>query len=246
MTGAITFDFHNTLVRCDHWFELEVRTLPVVVLKELDGSVGQVDTADLTDAYRELRLDIIAHGRELDAVSGVYEAFRRIGVSVSPSIIGPIIDCAMLKAVDKAELMPGVRGTLLYLASSGARLGVVSSAVHHKFLEWALSRLGIADTFSAIVSSALTGFYKSRPEIYDCALAALGATAGQSVHVGDSYRFDHLTGKEAGLATVWLNPPSNIRPPDGAKPDLELVSLEGAGPSLLTLLDRRQRDARAN
>ena len=30
---AITFDFHNTLIHCDPWFELEVRTLPGAFLR---------------------------------------------------------------------------------------------------------------------------------------------------------------------------------------------------------------------
>jgi len=28
MRSAITFDFHNTLIRCDPWFDLEVAGLP--------------------------------------------------------------------------------------------------------------------------------------------------------------------------------------------------------------------------
>jgi HAD superfamily hydrolase (TIGR01509 family) len=246
VSAAITFDFHNTLVRCDQWFQLEIRTLPAVVAGHLSTRRIIPDASTLTAAYRGLRAEIMAHGREVDAVDGVQETFRRAGATVTSAEIRPIIDEVMATAMEEAELLPGAQSTISFLRDNGVPLGVVSSAVHHQSLEWALSRLGVAQEFLAVVSSARAGFYKSRPEIYNCALETLGARPERSVHVGDSYRFDHLAGQQAGLATVWLRDTAAEARGDGIAPDLELTTLEGAGPDIFTLFRSRRGDQRAD
>ena len=240
MSAAITFDFHNTLVRCEKWFELEIRTLPAVVAQHLPAHASLPDAEILTSAYHGLRTEIIGHGHEVEAADGVQETFRRVGATVSPIEIRSIIDHVMAEAMEEAELLPGAKSTLRHLSDNAVPLGVVSSAVHHQSIEWALGRLGVADEFQAVISSARAGFYKSRPEIYDYALGALGARAERSVHVGDSYRFDHLAGQRAGLATVWLREARSEAVTDSVEPDLELSTLEGAGPDILALFKRRQ------
>jgi putative hydrolase of the HAD superfamily len=82
----------------------------------------------------------------------------------------------------------------------------VSSAVHHPFLDWTLARFGLGDAFTTIITSASSGFYKSRPEIYQAALRDLGVAATETIHVGDSYRFDVQGARRAGLRTVWYAP----------------------------------------
>lgn len=246
MTAAVTFDFHNTLVRCDRWFDLEVRSLPVVVHQALFARATLTQNDALIEAYRKLRSEVIAHGREMDAVNCVAETYRRIGLSVAPTELQPIVDAVMAEALEEAELLPGVRSTLQFLRSHSVRLGIVSSAVHHLFLEWALERFDVADAFDVVVSSARAGYYKSRREIYDYALDSLGANANRSVHVGDSYRFDHLAARDIGLATVWIREPSSVGTQIGSIPDLELTTLEGAGPEILALFQSRQGNSSAD
>jgi putative hydrolase of the HAD superfamily len=89
------------------------------------------------------------------------------------------------------------------LHGRGLRCGIVSSAVHHPFLEWTLERFGLTAAFASVVTSASSGYYKSRPEIYQTALRALGVAPGEAVHVGDSYRFDVQGARRAGLRTIW-------------------------------------------
>lgn len=240
MSAAITFDFHNTLVRCDRWFDLEVRSLPAVVAELLDGKQSPKRDNELTIAYGALRKEIIEHGRELSSAAGVIEAFRRVERQVDDVAVGACVDEVMAEVVADAELLPGVADTLGFLVARDVALGIVSSAVHHEFLVRSLARLGELDSFKVVVTSASAGFYKSRPEIYAAALSALGANAAQSVHVGDSYRFDHLAARGAGLATAWLRRPGAEPLDGGPPPDLELETLEGAGPKLLELLLSRQ------
>jgi putative hydrolase of the HAD superfamily len=92
--------------------------------------------------------------------------------------------------------------------------------------------------FQSVVTSASSGFYKSRPEIYWTALDQIGAAPERSIHVGDSYRFDVLGGMRAGLATVWLSddPEAGEKSP---APDAIVGSLIGAGLAIRSALSTR-------
>ncbi len=60
MKRVVLFDFHNTLVTCDSWLELEIRTLPALALARLrrDGDLeGQPShtSEEAERLFRELR-----------------------------------------------------------------------------------------------------------------------------------------------------------------------------------------------
>jgi FMN phosphatase YigB (HAD superfamily) len=240
MQPAVTFDFHNTLIRCDAWFDMEVKKLPFEVARRLH-SAGNWPSSHpgepaLTAAYRALRTEIIEHGQELDSSEGVLETFRRVGVTVRRELITPIIDHLFAALVEQSSVVDGARESLAHLRDQGIRIGVVSSAVHHDFLESALQHHHLHHFLEEIVTSASSGFYKSRPEIYEVAFASLRAPLAQSVHVGDSFRFDHLAGMKAGLQTVWLNETGEDLPANQPEPTLTLNTLVGAGPRIHALL----------
>lgn len=204
---AVTFDFHNTLVRCDEWFALEIRELVPETLRLLAADGLVPDDDGLRDrarvAYRGLREAIIESGAECDALACTLTTLGRLGVTAPPEAVARAIEALMREALRPARPIPGAVAAVRELRRQGLRCGVVSSAVYHPFLEWALDAFGVRDAFAAVVSSASSGYYKSRPEIYQAALRALGATADRAVHVGDSYRFDVLGARRAGLRTVW-------------------------------------------
>jgi FMN phosphatase YigB (HAD superfamily) len=239
MRSAITFDFHNTLIRCDPWFDLEVAGLPGEVadaLASVGGGMPLHHRAQMTDTYRALRAEIIAHGNELDATEGVLETFARLGYVVPRDVVRPIVDRLFFPLIADSEVIDGVRETLAHIAQLGLAVGIVSSAVHHDFLEWTLEHHDLRSYFSDVTTSASSGFYKSRTEIFHVACERLGATPERTVHVGDSFRFDHLGGSAAGLRTIWFNQAGIDRPVDGPPPDLEITSLVGAGPLIERLL----------
>ncbi len=232
MRAAVTFDFHNTLVRCDEWFELEVRTLPLRVGQELGLPVD----VSLTQTYRDLRAEVIDHGVELDAVAGVVETFNRLGTQLDANTVRPVIDKLMMDLVPRSTLLSGVSESIRTLHDRGVHIGIISSAVHHDFLEWSLTHHGIRQYFAEVVSSARAGFYKSRTELYEVAYEWLGASRERSVHIGDSFRFDHLAGVRAGIATVWLNEPGAPAPSDGPLPRAEVSSMVRVDDVLMSLM----------
>ena len=204
---AITIDFHNTLARCDRWFELEVRALVPEVLAALGPAHGvNVDGALLErtrHAYRELRAGIIASGDEQDALVGTLATLELVGVALPTARVAEAIDGLMRAALAEVRPMPGAMEAVRALRDRGYRCAIISSAVHHPFLEWTIDRFGLGDAFATIVTSASSGYYKSRPEIYTTTLQGLGIAPDEAIHVGDSYRFDVQGARRAGLRAIW-------------------------------------------
>jgi HAD superfamily hydrolase (TIGR01549 family) len=232
MRSAITFDFHNTLIHCDEWFDLEVRDLPAKV----GAALSLTDDHAVTDAYRALRREVMEHGIEMDAVAGVVEAWRRTGVDLDDQTVQPIIDDLMRSLVPSSTVVPGATELLDDLRTWGIPIGVVSSAVHDAFLRWSLGYHGLLDAFSDVLSSAAAGYYKSRPEIYQIAYERLGADPGASVHIGDSFSYDHLTASRVGTGTIWLNTTGEPPPGNQPMPTAQVSSMDEVGKLLEALL----------
>lgn len=247
--SAITFDFHNTLAECPEWFELEVRSLPSAYLTwHASQDAATYTDAVLTEAddrYRALRREIMDHGNELTAEQSLRVIFDAMAIPAEDDQIVEGVAVLMRSAAARARPVPGAVDTVRAIAEAGVRLGVVSSAVYHPFLEWTLEEFGVKDVFTAIVTSASAGFYKSRPEIYLHAAELLTAQPGQMVHVGDSLRFDVGGASRAGMGTVWLQFPD--KPGDGSSfvPDLTVTTLEGSAPGILGVLAGRLQAPRS-
>jgi HAD superfamily hydrolase (TIGR01509 family) len=238
--GGITFDFHNTIAACDDWFQLEVRHLVSSFLswhaRSHRSTVKPDQLAAADAAYRTLRQEIHVHGIEQTAEQCLVTVLDQIGIDVPHDDIARGVHELMRETAPQASPKNGVIETVRQLAALGVPLGIVSSAVYHPFLEWTLERFAIHDAFTVIVTSASSGFYKSRPEIYLRAADAMGIAASNIVHVGDSLRFDVGGAQRAGMRAVLVaseRKPSSTGDPI---PDLIVPSLSGAAPSIVALL----------
>ena len=236
---AVTLDFHDTLFSCDDWFTLEVEELVPAFLAWRGGASRAAPSVALghqgKQRYRALRREVIASGLERDAVRSVIDVCAVLGLAVSRDEVEAGVEALMRGALATAEPMPGARQLVADLRAAGFRLAVISNAVHHPFLEWALAAHGLCDAFSAVVSSASAGYYKSRPEIFTHTLGALGVPAARAVHVGDSYRFDVQGAAAVGMRTVWFDRRREAGPDHRA--DLSVDSLDELAPRIRELLN---------
>jgi putative hydrolase of the HAD superfamily len=234
---AVTFDFHNTLVTCDRWFEVEVYTLVPAVLEWLAarGHVGRSSACpeEGRRRYRDLRATVIREGIEQDALACARHVIAELGLTVDADLLEQAVIAVMRETLDDAAPVDGAQAAVHALAERGVKLAVVSSAVFHPFLEWSLRRFGMLDAFEVVVTSASCGYYKSRPEIYQHAIDALGIDARSAVHVGDSYEYDVLGARRAGMRAVWLSQPRSNGHGDSNLADLTVSSLHGLAPALL-------------
>ena len=245
MTYAVTLDFHNTLAHCESWFELEVRGLLPRFLEWHADETGRELAAEThvmaATIYRDIRRSVIESGYELTAAACVVIGLERLDMQVAESEIDRGVEHLMRATLHDLAPIAGALNLIDDLRQAGVRLGIVSSAVYHPFLEWALEAFGVTDSFTSVVTSASAGFYKSRTEIYALTLKQLGVDPARSVHVGDSWRWDAGTAKRAGMKTVWLNAKNAEA---DIIPDLEIASLHGAAPAILDLLGLPSATAR--
>lgn len=205
MTTLVTFDFHNTIARCDAWFDLEIRDLPVRTLEILAPSALESHSRDgITASYRSLRKQVMDSGKEVDAVEGVRRVTDALGMDLKAADIAEAIEDLMREAAREATPIPGAVESIRAIAGEGIDIGVISSAVYHPFLEWTLERFGVADDLRFVMTSASTGVYKSNPDIYRLAMETAGAAPEASIHVGDSEKWDVWAAKEAGMRAVWF------------------------------------------
>ena len=100
-------------------------------------------------------------------------------------------------------VLPGVRETLPLLAKD-RRLGILSNSVAATRIDVAraLEAVGIAEHFSAIVTSAEIGWRKPHPLVFEAALSALQAQPGECAMVGNDLAADIAGAKGMGMRTI--------------------------------------------
>lgn len=208
--SAILFDFHNTLVTCDAWLDLEINTLPSLAIELLarKGVLSHVAPSDYERArtlFRELRQRARTSGVEVSAVDGVRDVLRQMGYEPPLREIEAAVAELEEACVPSAAPVPGALDTLRQLHSAGYRMAVVSSAGWPQFVEDALIREGMRPFFQHVLTSAGEGIYKSDPEIFRRACARLRVEPSRAIHVGDHAVYDVKTAGEAGLHTIWFD-----------------------------------------
>jgi putative hydrolase of the HAD superfamily len=85
-----------------------------------------------------------------------------------------------------------------------------------------LEKIGIRDLFDGVVSAAMAGAAKPARPIFDKAVEAGGASAVQTVHVGDHPFYDIHGARDAGLRAVWVNRNGDEWPDEYPTPDGEV------------------------
>ena len=101
-------------------------------------------------------------------------------------------------------LMPAAEDALDELHALGLQLVVVSNS--DGSVERALGELGLTSRLAAVFDSAIVGYEKPDPKIFEHALAESGAERNRTVHVGDMYYQDVEGARRAGLHGVLLDP----------------------------------------
>src|SRR4051812_12070605 len=86
MKRVVLFDFHNTLVTCDSWLDLEIRTLPGLVLEKLVGrgllAMSPRSKEEATNRFKALRQRVRESGVELSALDGTLLVLEEMNIDV--------------------------------------------------------------------------------------------------------------------------------------------------------------------
>jgi putative hydrolase of the HAD superfamily len=104
----------------------------------------------------------------------------------------------------KKALFDGATELLTYLQGKGYQMHLVTNGfenVQHQKIKHA----GLDPYFGAVITSEASNSLKPNKEIFDYAFAKTGATASNSIMIGDNQDADIKGGINAGMDTIFVN-----------------------------------------
>jgi len=119
------------------------------------------------------------------------------------------------EARNDVTLFPEARPALVALRERFVLIAVTNGNAN-------LEKIGIRDLFDGVVSATMAGAAKPERPIFDMAVEAGGASAGQTLHVGDHPLYDVHGARNAGLRAVWVNRNGGQWPEDYPQPNAEV------------------------
>jgi putative hydrolase of the HAD superfamily len=104
------------------------------------------------------------------------------------------------------------------------RLGVLSNFYGN--VGTLCEEAGLKPFLRVILDSVIVGLKKPDPKFFQLALEGVKAPASETAFVGDSFERDIIPAKALGMTTFWMTSEQSRVPPDPAKVDHILHSLE--------------------
>ena len=209
MVKAVFFDFYKTLaVWGQQSFEASLRKIAARYRVEInwgryeaaveslfvDTPLPSLDTDYLMESVMATMMRECEFVRELGIQEHVEQVAWELLQSGHP-----------LFAASNAKLYDDVVPTLQHLRGNGFKLAIVSN--WDTPLDPLTERLGIADYFDAITAShdMRVRSEKPDPHIFNYTLTAVGVSAAEAVHVGDTYEADIVGAEGVGIRPILLD-----------------------------------------
>lgn len=208
MVKAVFFDFYDTL--CTWGQPLIVR------LQKIADRYGfEIDAARYAAARENLYAEASGSDPTTHAlletmqeiIESYYEFVKALGVQehVEQMTWELLQSEHSLFAANAATLYEDTVPTLQHLRDTGLKLAIVSN--WDTPLDPLTERLGIAHYFDIIVAShdARVRSAKPDPHIFNYTLAAIGVSAEDAVHVGDTYEADIIGARNVGIRPILID-----------------------------------------
>lgn len=158
------------------------------------------------------------------------------------------IDLNTVMQVYDWQPMPGVvpyKDTIPVLQSlrqNGYKIGLITNAMMPMWMrDVELRHYDLLNYFDVRLTSGDVGYIKPHPAIYHEALKNLEARPEQAVFVGDRPAYDIAGANNAGMISVWLDPPHLAEKLDGIEADYTITHLTELLPILADLELDNQR-----
>lgn len=180
------------------------------IIFDIDGTLLDTVFADLT-GLREALLDAFGIDYPISELQGALgvpsiDILRKYNIPEGdiPRLIQRWED-GIQRNFDSVSLFPGIRETVTRLETEGFELGIVTSKTQKEFAT-DFPQFGIAEMFGVIITADDTLKHKPFPEPLLKYLEYAGASAEQSIYIGDSV-YDLQSAKDAGIdfaVAEWL------------------------------------------
>lgn len=210
---AVLFDMDDTLLDWrdvqQNWSQIDRRYLHnVVSWLRKEGIAGSIDLDKLGYAFSSRHRAAWGEaGKTLVAPHMpqiLVEALEAVGVEPSAIDEADLIEAYDWRGVAGCRVFPDVPPALEMLTDAGLRLGIVTNASQPMSMRDAeLRQHDLLERFpDCRIAAVETGRIKPHPHIFDCALARLGASATETVFVGDHWEADIKGALGVGMRAV--------------------------------------------
>ncbi len=131
------------------------------------------------------------------------------------------------------SLFPGALETLVEIrnARPDRPIGMITNGPE-EFQAPKIELLGLEPYFDFIIISGVFGAHKPEPSIFAEALRLGGASADQTVYIGDSIENDMAGARASGILPIWMNRVGRAWTPATPQPELTITDLEQLPPIL--------------
>ncbi|MBR9974961.1 MAG: HAD family hydrolase [Bacteroidetes bacterium] len=207
MIQAITIDFWNTIV--DSRNGERRRAARNQAMAEVFNRVGrpwdeQQVAAAFEHSYETFERHWHGEQRTMRAAESLDVIWRFLGIEVPEDAHARMItqiEDSILEGMP--GLLPGCAEALAELAARVPLVLISDTAFSPgRVLRRVLEQHDIAGFFRDMVFSDETGVSKPHPMMFERALAAAGASAGQAVHIGDIERTDIAGARAMGMRSI--------------------------------------------
>lgn len=178
------------------------------ILFDFDGTL--VNTNDVILAsWQHTYRHYLGHEMPVDHITSCFGeplllTMEREFPGVDPQESADVYRQFQMKNADKlVTIFPGIKELLADLKAAGYVLGIVTSRTRESALRY-MDMFGITSYFSDLVTCDDTTVHKPNPEPILLAMSKLGASAEESIMIGDS-PFDIKCANNAGVDSVMVN-----------------------------------------
>lgn len=178
------------------------------ILFDFDGTL--VNTNDVILAsWQHTYRHYLGHEMPVDHITSCFGeplllTMEREFPGVDPQESADVYRQFQLENADKlVTIFPGIKELLAGLKAAGYVLGIVTSRTRESALRY-MDMFGITSYFSDLVTCDDTTVHKPNPEPILLAMSKLGASAEESIMIGDS-PFDIKCANNAGVDSVMVN-----------------------------------------
>ena len=208
MIKAVFFDFYKTLCVWGQPLEMSLQKIAKRYQFEIDWERYATARENLyADASGSDPTEHSLLGTMREIIESYYEFIRALGVQehVEQMTWELLQSEHSLFAADAATLYDDTIPTLQHLRDAGFKLAIVSN--WDTPLDPLIQRLGIAHYFDIIVAShdARVRSAKPDPHIFNYTLEAVGVSAEEVVHVGDTYEADIVGADGVGIRPILID-----------------------------------------
>ena len=178
------------------------------ILFDFDGTL--VNTNDVILAsWQHTYRHYLGHEMPVDHITSCFGeplllTMEREFPGVDPQESADVYRQFQLENADKlVTIFPGIKELLAGLKAAGYVLGIVTSRTRESALRY-MDMFGITSYFSDLVTCDDTTVHKPNPDPILLAMSKLGASAEESIMIGDS-PFDIKCANNAGVDSVMVN-----------------------------------------